>query len=76
MPLGNNQIISRLDRLIETCHDAELGFRMAANAVEDEHLRILFNNYCQQRAQLAAELQTLQQKAAQWFGGKDKKSDK
>lgn len=57
MSTGNRQITSKLNVLVETCHDAEQGFRTAANRVEEEHLRILLHNYCQQRVQLAAELQ-------------------
>jgi uncharacterized protein (TIGR02284 family) len=57
MSIGNDDTIAKLNQLIETCSDAEKGFRTAANSVEDEHLGILFNNYCQQRVQLVAELQ-------------------
>jgi len=57
MSIGSNHVISHLNALIETCRDAEQGFRTAANGVEDEHWRILFHNYCQQRVQLADELQ-------------------
>jgi uncharacterized protein (TIGR02284 family) len=57
MSTGNDETIAKLNQLITTCSDAEKGFRTAANSVEEEHLRILFNNYCQQRVQLAAELQ-------------------
>jgi len=57
MPTTDSVLIASLNALIETCRDRDQGFRAAANGVEDEHLRILFNNYCQQRVQLAAELQ-------------------
>ena len=53
----NDEVVSTLNELIEACRDGEEGFRTAAQAVDDDHLRTLFNNYCQQRAQLAAELQ-------------------
>lgn len=57
MTLTNDQVVSTLNGLIETCHNGEEGFRNAAGKAEEDHLKTLFNNYCQQRAQLAAELE-------------------
>jgi len=57
MTLATGQIIKTLNSLIETCRDGEEGFRVAAEHVEDDHLKTLFENYCQQRAQLASELE-------------------
>jgi uncharacterized protein (TIGR02284 family) len=52
----NDDIISVLNDLIETCKDGEQGFRTAAEGVEDSELRTLFNMYAQQRARFASEL--------------------
>ncbi len=56
----NLEVISALNDLIETCKDAEEGFRAAAGAIGkegDPELKTLFNLYAQQRARFAAELQ-------------------
>lgn len=53
----NDEIISCLNDLIETCKDGQQGFLEAAEAVGDSDLRNLFNVYSQQRAQFAGELQ-------------------
>lgn len=53
----NDNAISTLNNLIETCKDGENGFRTAAAGVENSELKTLFNTYAQQRAQFAAELQ-------------------
>jgi uncharacterized protein (TIGR02284 family) len=62
----NNQVaestkdyISTLNDLIETCRDGEQGFRDAAEHVERQDLRSIFNEYSRQRSQFASELQTL-----------------
>lgn len=49
--------ISWLNDLIETCKDAEQGFRDAADAITRQDLRELFNEYARQRSQFASELQ-------------------
>src|SRR5580704_8723357 len=57
----NEEVITTLNDLIETCKDGEQGFRAAAEAVGKEQetdLRTLFNLYAQQRARFAAELQS------------------
>lgn len=53
----NDDAISTLNNLIETCKDGENGFRTAAEGVTNAELKTLFNTYSQQRAQFAAELQ-------------------
>ncbi len=53
----NDDTISTLNNLIETCKDGENGFRTAAEGVTNGQLKTLFNTYSQQRAQFAAELQ-------------------
>ncbi len=52
----NEQAISSLNDLIETCKDGEQGFRTAAEHVKDSELKTLFNMYAQQRARFGAEL--------------------
>ena len=55
--MANDNPISTLNNLIETCKDGEDGFRAAADGVKKSDLRTLFLTYSQQRAQFAAELQ-------------------
>ena len=55
--MANDNPVSTLNNLIETCKDGEDGFRAAADGVKDSNLRTLFLTYSQQRAQFAAELQ-------------------
>ncbi|HYT75544.1 MAG TPA: PA2169 family four-helix-bundle protein [Vicinamibacterales bacterium] len=43
--------------LIQTCRDAEEGFKAAAGAVKDAHIRSLFERYSRQRAEMARELE-------------------
>jgi uncharacterized protein (TIGR02284 family) len=55
----NEEVISVLNDLIETCKDGEQGFRTAAEGLGKEgdgELRTLFNAHAQQRARFAAEL--------------------
>lgn len=53
----NDDTISTLNNLIETCKDGQNGFRNAAESATNPELKMLFNTYAQQRAQFAAELQ-------------------
>jgi uncharacterized protein (TIGR02284 family) len=56
----NVEVIAAMNDLIETCKDAEQGFRNAAESVRkdgDPELRTLLNAHAQQRARFAAELQ-------------------
>lgn len=57
MATDNDNVISTLNNLIETCKDGENGFRAAADGVKNSELKTLFLTYSQQRAQFAAELQ-------------------
>jgi uncharacterized protein (TIGR02284 family) len=57
MATENDNVISTLNNLIETCKDGENGFRTAADGVKNTEMKTLFNTYSQQRAQFAAELQ-------------------
>ena len=51
--------ISTLNNLIETCKDGEQGFRDAAEHVQRQDLRSIFNEYSRQRSQFASEMQSL-----------------
>ncbi len=53
----NDDVISTLNNLIETCKDGQNGFRNAADSATGAELKTLFNTYSQQRAQFSAELQ-------------------
>jgi hypothetical protein len=58
MAIDNDEVISTLNNLIETCKDGQNGFGTAAEGVKDSKLTTLFHTYSQQRAQFAAELQS------------------
>ena len=45
-----------LNHLIETCRDAEKGFRHAADIVADPSLKSVFTNFADRRAQFASDL--------------------
>jgi uncharacterized protein (TIGR02284 family) len=53
----NDEVISTLNNLIETCKDGQNGFTTAAEGVNRSDLKNLFMNYAQQRGEFARELQ-------------------
>jgi uncharacterized protein (TIGR02284 family) len=53
----NEQVISTLNDLIETCRDGQQGFQTAGEGVQDAALKELFYSYSRQRAAFAGELQ-------------------
>lgn len=55
--IDNKKTISVLNELIETCKDGQEGFLQASEAVKDSHLKSLFAQFSQQRAQFSGELQ-------------------
>ncbi len=55
----NDEVISTLNGLIETCKDGEQGFKEAAEGVERSDLKSTFYEYSQQRSQYAGVLQGL-----------------
>ena len=57
--MTNEETISTLNNLIETCKDGQEGFKQAAEGVERSDLKSLFYDLGQQRAKFAGELQTL-----------------
>lgn len=53
----SKQVAHQLNHLVQICLDGEEGFRQAAEAVESTELKTMFNEFSQQRAGLAADLQ-------------------
>src|SRR5690349_11369619 len=56
---SNDDTISTINGLIQTCKDGQEGFKQAAEGVQNSQLKTLFYDLGQQRAQFAGELQTL-----------------
>ena len=54
----NDNVISALNNLIETCKDGQNGYQTAADGITRNDFKSLFYQYSQQRAQFAGELQT------------------
>ena len=54
---SNEEVISTLNNLIETCRDGQNGFQTAAGGVKGSELKQLFYSYSQQRARFVGELQ-------------------
>ncbi|MGI8542543.1 MAG: PA2169 family four-helix-bundle protein [Aridibacter sp.] len=57
--MTNDDVISTLNGLIETCKDGQNGFKTAAEGVERSDLKTTFYDLSQQRSKFAGELQTL-----------------
>jgi uncharacterized protein (TIGR02284 family) len=57
--MDNDDVISSLNRLIETCKDGEEGFRTCAEDIGDPQVKLQFANRSQECAQAASELQEL-----------------
>jgi uncharacterized protein (TIGR02284 family) len=55
--MNNNEVISILNNLIETCRKGQTTFRNAAESIQNSEFRRLFNIFSQQRAQFVTELQ-------------------
>ena len=54
---SNEEVVSTLNRLIETCRDGQEGFRAAAEGVRGAELKELFHGYSRERASFVGELQ-------------------
>jgi uncharacterized protein (TIGR02284 family) len=54
---SNEEVISTLNNLIETCRDGQNGFKSAAEGVKNTELKQLFYQYSQHRASFVGELQ-------------------
>lgn len=57
--MADDNTISTLNGLIETCKDGQEGFKQAAEGVSRSDVKTLFYELGQQRAKYAGELQTL-----------------
>jgi uncharacterized protein (TIGR02284 family) len=57
--MADNNTISILNNLIETCKDGQEGFKQAAEGVQRSDIKTVFYEFGQQRGQFAGELQTL-----------------
>ena len=57
--MADDNTISTLNNLIETCKDGQEGFKQAAEGVERSDIKSLFYELGQQRGQFAGELQAL-----------------
>jgi uncharacterized protein (TIGR02284 family) len=66
----NNDHISTLNSLIETCKDGEQGFRTAAEGLKDPQIKAKFQTYSRERGDMARELQAEVRK----LGGDPEKS--
>ncbi len=55
--MDNDQVISVLNGLIETCKDGEYGFKTAADGLQDVQIKSLFQQYSRQRGDMSRELQ-------------------
>jgi uncharacterized protein (TIGR02284 family) len=69
--MNNNEVISILNGLVETCRRGEESFRSAAEGIRNSEFRRLFNIFAQQRAQFISELQA----EIHRLGGKIGKAD-
>jgi uncharacterized protein (TIGR02284 family) len=68
--MDNDDVISCLNGLIETCKDGQHGFKEAAEGIERSDLKALFYEFSQQRAEFASVLQEL----VRGLGGDPEKS--
>lgn len=57
--ISNDDVISVINGLIETCKDGQEGFKQAAEGVQNSQLKSAFYEFGQQRAQFAGELQNI-----------------
>jgi uncharacterized protein (TIGR02284 family) len=55
--MDNDDIISSLNNLIETCRDGQNGFKEAAENVKSPELKTFFNQVSLERSQFVGELQ-------------------
>jgi uncharacterized protein (TIGR02284 family) len=55
--LTNDQAVSVLNNLIETCKDGEKGFKAAADGLKSSSIKAKFLEYSRERGQMASELQ-------------------
>jgi len=53
----NNEFVSVVSHLIERCKDGQIGYKHAADDIEDQDLKQLFRQYAVQRDTMITELQ-------------------
>lgn len=53
----NDDVISTLEQLVETCRDGQNGYRDAAEHIKDSNIRSWFNQQSQERARFSGELE-------------------
>lgn len=58
-PMTNDDVISTLNTLIETCKDGQDGFKTASEGIERSELKTVFYEFSQQRAEFSGVLQQL-----------------
>jgi uncharacterized protein (TIGR02284 family) len=56
--MSNNEVVSVLNNLIETCRNGQETYRSAAENIVNSEFRRMFNIFSQQRAQFVTELQS------------------
>ncbi len=56
---NNDNAVSTLNDLIETCRDGEKGFKSAAEDAERSDLKEMFSKYASQRGKFVSELSSL-----------------
>lgn len=54
----NNESISVLNELIETCKDSEAGFKTAADGLQSSDIKAQFIEYARERGEMASQLQS------------------
>lgn len=70
MAITNDDVISTLNDLVESCKDGQEGFQTAAEGIRNSSTKSMFQQYAQQRAQYAAELRN----EVRRLGGEPEKS--
>lgn len=57
--ITNDEVISQLNGLIETCRDGQEGFKQSAEGIDRDDLKTLFYEFSQERASFVGELQDI-----------------
>src|SRR5215471_1412794 len=73
--MNNNEVVSILNKLIETCGKGQDTFRNAAENIQNSEFRRLFNIFSQQRGQFISELQGEVHRLRGYTGKKDVSRD-
>ena len=55
--LDNKQVVNKLNHLLGTLKDGQTGYKEAAEEAENPQYKTMFNEYSQQRATLASEIE-------------------